>query len=321
MTQTTSQSDRAALALLAAAKKRPAAAPDSGDVKEYDWQSPCRFTPTELERLRDFAARAAAGISSALGAVLHSDVHLESEAPVLRYADRLGGENVADACHVELMTGDGSRCGFVAVPPAMAREWVAKVLGGAGGGEGQELSPLESMLLMDVVSGATRAFCQAFADGQGGGALRCGRDLSPKPLLCSEDPTDEYATFSFRLSEDQADAGLRLVLLSDIAAVAAGAVDAPGPDRTPQQIRDDLQTYIDDIPVTSEVWLGSAELTMREIMDLEEGDVVLLETKTSGPIELTLLGKALLFGRLARSEGRYALQVVGLGSAGTQAGP
>ncbi len=312
MTQAPNQSDSLiSVFLAAAAKDQPPHAPVEEDVSDYDWNAPSRFIPEQMVNLEQFAAQVGKEISKALGRQFREEVLLHADAPGQYYAERLPvlAEEASNYC-ASLMT-DGENCGLVAIPAERTMEWVAKVLGGSPpSGEERELSSLESALLQDILASATRAFSDVFEQA-GGGRVQCGKEISTTPELPGTGPTDDYLLLSFRADDEDEQAAISLILNSELMAPAAG--DSGGQkenQRSPDELRKDILTSLERANVTAEVMLGTIDLTMRGMMNLEKGDVLLINGKTEEPVELIVQGKPVLSGFPVCCEGQYALQVV-----------
>ena len=310
MTQTAPQSDQAILQLLADARKKPPAAPEETDVTDYDWHQPCRFTPAQIEQLRHFAQRAGIEMSAALCAQIHEDVELQPAPCIQRYAEQLSTTEDETKKYYLSLTAEGvAGCGFVMVPAEQANQWVAKVLGGAAAGE-NDLSSLESTILTDIIESLVAAFNGPFQT-DGGRALQCGKGVSSSLKLSPDVSAEEYTILAFRTSAEAEQDVVQVVLASDVMAPAAGADSESAPAPPQEQIRKDIIACIEQVKVTGEVWLGKADLTMREIMSLEEGDVLLTGTESGQAIALTIDGTTVLFGHPIRCAGQYGLQVAG----------
>ncbi len=310
MTQTAPQSNQAILQLLADARKKPPAAPEETDVTDYDWHRPCRFTPAQIEQLQRFTQGAGSEMSAALCAEIHEDVELQPAPSIQCYAEQLSTtEDETKKYYISLTAEGVAGCGFVMVPAEQANRWVAKVLGGAAAGE-TDLSSLESAILTDIVESLVSAFNGPF-QAAGGRALGCGKGVSSSLELPPNVSAEEYTILPFRTSAEAEQDVVQVALASDIMAPAAGADNEAAPDKSPQQIRKDIIARINQVEVDVEVWLGRAELTMREIMSLEEGDVLLTGTEAGQTIALTVEGATVLFGYPVQCTGRYGLQVAG----------
>jgi len=304
-------SDQAILGLLAAARRRPSAAPAEG-VSEYDWSSPSGLTPPQRQTLATFAETAAAEIAAALTACVHQQVELAVGPIVQQYAGQLTAGDEDGRYYVSLSAAGGC-CGYLAVQGDVARCWVAAVLGDAAGdGEERTLSALETALLLDVIASAAEALNRAFGKA-GGSAIQCGRQLAAKPPALSCGQQDACAVLSLApAAEGEAADRAPVILLAMTNDALSPVFGGDGNARkTPERTRADMQAFVEQVAVGGEVWLAASQLAMRDVMALGEGDVLLLEAGLGDPVELTCGGRSIAWGYAAQSDGRYAIRVAG----------
>ena len=69
---------------------------------------------------------------------------------------------------------------------------------------------------------------------------------------------------------------------------------------------------IQQMPICITAQLDSLVLTLKEIMSIEEGDILLLDKKVNDSIELVARGRTALLGQPAKSTGKYAVVVTKL---------
>lgn len=304
--------DEAIFRLLSAARRRPAAVPDE-QAAEYDWASPSGLTPQQRRALEAFVAGAAQEMAAALAQRLHLPVELTAGPIAQRYAAQLAGVAAdQERYYISLSSGSGC-CGYVGVQGSAARQWVAAVLGDAtGGGENRSLSALETALLVDVIAAAVEAFSQAMRKA-GAAPLQCGRQLAGAPPRLDAGEQDACSVLPLTAMGAEAAEPQTLMVLSmtnDVLLAAMGGGSARS-QRTAQQTRGDMQAYVEQVEVGGEVWLAASQLTMRDVMALGEGDVLLLEAGLADPVELTCGGRTVAWGYAAQNQGCYAIRVAG----------
>lgn len=312
MTQTASKSDQAILNLLTAAKKGPPAEVEPIEATDYDWNAPSSFTLAQIEKLQRFAARGATEIARMLGDQLHEEVKLLPEKLTQHYAARLGIlEDRAESYNVPLAGEGGEQFGLVVIPGELARGWVAKALGSTDSAADQEreLSSLESALMQDTVATVVAALSAEF-QAIGGRALQCGGQGPDKAALPEARDEREYCVLAFRASEESDQPAISFVLASDVLAEAInGAAASKSAGRPPEESRKDLLASIEAASVTATVALSTTGLTLREFMSLEEGDMLVTDSRVDRPLELLVNGEAVLSGHPVSCDGQYALQI------------
>ncbi len=310
MTPDAVRTDQMISDFLTAAKSRPASAVAETDIVDYDWDSPSTFTLAELKNLEDFAAQAGIEILKAVSEQIHEEVELQMDKLGQFYAEKLPmlqGE-AANYC-VTLSTDGGPNCGLIAIPAEQAIEWITKVLGGSAGASEQDrkLSSLESALLQDILDSVAKAFSKAFQQ-IGGRAIQVSTEVLAKAELGSND-SDEYILLSFRADQKAQYPAISIVLTSDVLAPAAGATGGKQSNESTESIQKKMLANVEQAYMEGFVRLGTANLTIRDIMSLEEGDVLLLNKKIDESAELIIQGKVFLSGYPVRCEGQYALQI------------
>ncbi len=66
------------------------------------------------------------------------------------------------------------------------------------------------------------------------------------------------------------------------------------------------------MPLYITAQLSSVMLSLKEIMSIEVGDVLLLDKKVNEPIEIVTGGRTILLGRPAKLAGKYAVVITEL---------
>ena len=64
-----------------------------------------------------------------------------------------------------------------------------------------------------------------------------------------------------------------------------------------------------DVPVSLSVELGSSQLPMREVLQLNVGSVVQLDKAADAPVELSINGKLIARGEVVGIEDRFAVKI------------
>jgi flagellar motor switch protein FliM len=125
------------------------------------------------------------------------------------------------------------------------------------------------------------------------------------------EPTQEIAVIRFEIKEDDAEAsqGITFVLpCSPMAPLVGKSVDAPAKSPA-KDMASVLREHLYAIPVTVSVRLASVALRFDEALDINQGDILLLDKNTDEAIDLIVDNRTILRGRPAKSDGRYAVCV------------
>jgi len=295
-----------------AAHRRAVPTPPPADTCEYDWTCPHRFTAAERRRLDALAQRTAERLGGALAALLRTRITFGAAEVTQHYASAIADAETP-VYRVPAHDAAGEPCGIAQLPAAQARGWVETLLGGsATPDEGdRQLSSLETDLLLDLVSAIVQALATVSKES-GGPDLRRGEAVMGQAETLPVSDDHEFCRFAFKATgddcHDQVTVYLRSERLDTVAGRAGDAAQPLGPGQT----RARLLGHLHRAPVQVTAQLGAARISVRDLMNLEPGDVVVLETGISEPITVEVGGQPALRGVPAASNGRYAVQVLDL---------
>jgi len=282
-------------------------------TEDYDWHVPFRYDGRQLTRLAEVGEVLARKIAQALGAHLRGDVRVASDAPTQHFRSRLGQDLAeAERYYVNLSAGE-TPCGVLLIAPALATGWVNRLLGAGGADEakaGRELSELETDLLSDTAAVWVGAIAETLQQEDGRAIEQRGKIARGTPELPCDEGT-EWCVFGFRSSEDAAAPEAILAVLCDvldhIVAADADAHAAAGAAENGA----DLAEHFARVPLAAEVIAAEADLPVRDVLELQVGDVVLLPKDAEDPVELRVDRRAVLYGRAVTAEGHYGVAVLG----------
>ena len=293
-----------------AAQRRAAAATPPDDTAEYDWACPHRFTGAEHRRLDAFAERTAERLGEALAALLRVRLTFGAETVAERYASAVA-DTEAPVYRVSLHDAAGGPCGMVQLPVVQARGWVEKLLGGsATPDEGdRQLSSLESDLLLDLVSAIVQSLATVSREA-GAPDLHRGEAVMAQAETLPVPNDAEFCELTFRAAGNGNRDAVTFFLKSELLDTIAGRATAGKAPLSPKQTRARLLGHFGNAPVEVTARLGTARISVRDLMSLEPGDVVVLGTGVSEPIAVAVGGQVALRGSPAACQGRYAVQVL-----------
>ena len=278
---------------------------------DYPFDRPNRFTREQLARLDEFAARAAEAVGQLARQMLQTPLTFTPARWQQHYAGPLRQSNRRGLRHVAAITVDGrSNVGLIGLSAATASQWLARLLGGcesaeAGQDDARQLSDLERDLLLDIAAGLVEAVRKA-AGAFGGQAFQAARKLETWPEALPAEDAAEYCLLELA-AEPGEQGGLAILLSAQTAAILAGEAGAAPAGKPAKGAKPPMLGHVEQMPVEVRAML-SASLTVREVMALAPGDVVVLDQRTDEPIELEVKGRAVFRGHLARQQGQFALQ-------------
>ena len=285
--------------------------PIRADVEavEYDWRVPSHFSREQMAKLEQWGTLLAEALSKAMGDRLRRPVDCHTEPPTQYFRRQLVEPLGADGnFRIALSCGE-EPSGLMQVRVPTAVGWVSRLLG-AEAEEDRELSELEAELLADTLSILGKAISDAVAE-HGGQAIKLLGTASRDPIdLPGRDET-EYCSFVFKADASADGEDIRLVIHCDALDAIAGQAEAQDPSAR-QEANDQslLLEHFARTSVKATAMVGRAELTIRELMDLEAGDVILLPMRPDEPIEVQVVHRVVSLARAVVSGGQYAVEIL-----------
>ena len=78
--------------------------------------------------------------------------------------------------------------------------------------------------------------------------------------------------------------------------------------RTPTELPPNLDMFL-DVPVSVTVQLGSCQLSMREVLQLNPGSIVQLDKLADAPVEVLLNDKLVARGEVVVIENKFGIKI------------
>jgi flagellar motor switch protein FliM len=298
--------------LLASAGQAGSQPPAEVQVTEYNWRQPHHFSSEHLKKLGQFTERAAEILEKRLRG-FSGDVKVKAAAASQHFGSELMGATVQPAQESYCLgfeDGQKNRVGFVAITSEAALGWVSQLLGGAQSEQEQTkgLSALEESLVIDVCCAVISAVSEA-SKSCGGGALQRSGELvrGDCPMVLS--PTDELFKTGFEVKRDDCTSEVTVLFLCRALKAVTGAALRKGGEISPQEAAKRMTGHLQDVGVHIQVRLGSASVPLEQIMELQPGDIVLLDKCVDELVDVLAEGKRLFWGRPAWSLGKYAVVI------------
>jgi len=260
-----------------------------GDVMPFDFHVPHRFAPEQVQRLRDVAEVLARDLTATLSATLQGAFPITLGEFRELYVSRQPASD--GACFVPLN--------------------FTKLLGGLADAEieeGRTLSSLENDLLLDVTEKVVAAVSHVSKDN-GGPDVTHTPTVSTDPIeLVEEGQIADLCRITFQRNEGDKALPFSLVVLSELLEPIAGVVRPP--ERSTDEIRQDILAHVKSVPMKVNVRLGTVNVSMRDLVSLETGDVILLQRPIGEPIDVIVSGKTIMTGQPVQHHGWYGLQIL-----------
>jgi flagellar motor switch protein FliM len=296
--------------LLNAIEPRPAEETPQDNAVDYNWDSPSRFSLSAREGLQKYAKRASRNAVEALNKLLRTEY--QAEPPNLtEYYGRQINDQVGDAqwFGVQLMSKQ-EEVGLMLVPRAVGAEWTSRLLGGNGKNVNPErpLSSLEEVVLVDALRSLLEHAVDPIIDA-GGKSFTLAEKVYTDENIRELETTDEYSKLTFQTAEGSlAEIIVSSEFLDPVAGSGGDSKRSLDADKAYQR----MFAHISHMPVRGNVSVGSVGISMRDVMSLEAGDVLILNRRPGEPITLTVSGQDVAYGRAAQAKGQYAIQITSL---------
>ena len=286
---------------------------DTSGIKatEYNWHEPHYFDRNQLNRLDDFAKKVARAMSVRFVDFCHSEFDVTVVSATQHFAAELIDQSMESGqndYYLAFGTEQGYSCGLISIPTDTAFSWATQLLGdpeSEGEDSGRDLSQLEESLLVDLLSAHIKAFSQKYWD------LRPSKNITRRLFPLELNGTEELYKIVFdvtKADQEKVCEAYILILCSKLESVVGRAEEVVS-GYSADDISKAILAHMQQMPVFITAQLASTVLTLKEIMSLEVGDILLLDKKVSEPIELMTRGRTALLGRPAKSAGKYAVVI------------
>jgi flagellar motor switch protein FliM len=287
-------------------RKGPPRAADE-DVASYDLETPSRIPKAALEAVVLRYEQAARAMQSDLGALLNNEVGigLVSFEQVRFGALRESLPEPTVGFIVDL--APLREPGFLAIDYPVVFAAIDRLLGGSGGGEGdpRDLTNTELAVLDDFVRPILNAHAFAWQPytslrptiSRAVFVPRYVRDLRTEDILL-------LATYGFGGGDD----GPKLRFAVPLAGLEPHLQHEPRPlvpavNRAAAER--DLARNLSEVAVGMSVRVGTTRVSLRDVVNLQPGDVVVLDRQIDEPCELMVEGEPKFSGYLGHHNGMF----------------
>jgi flagellar motor switch protein FliM len=289
---------------------------DTSDIEttEYNWNKPRYFDRRQLNRLDGFAKRVAKAMNVKFVDYFHGELDVKVVSTTQHFAAELveqAMESGQNDYYLAFGSDQKHPCGFISIPTQTAFIWATQLLGDPESEvehSGRDLSQLEESLVCDLLSALIEAFTRDRLDFQPDRNIF--RKLFPLELKSSE----ELCKISFdikKADQEKSDEAYILILSSKLVPVV-GQSEQILSGFSADDISKAILAHIQQMPVFLTAQMDSLVLTLKEVMSLEVGDILLLDKKVNEPLEVVISGRTALLGRPAKSAGKYAVVITEL---------
>ena len=299
--------------LTKAAKSKGVEPIDEASISEYDWKKPKCFNSKELGGLNSSARNFATEIANKYSGFYNAGYEVSAD-PIDQFyvndiIDRLDQSDGGN--YFMCFYNDKKEpCGTVFMPLNTA-SYLAKQLLGGGDEQPQEetgkLSEFEESLLIDIVSiviSGLGGIHQNLCFDAGSEVIYDQLPFKPKDRA---EAIEVPLTLNAAESEDKYQMGV-MILCDQMTGVVERA-KTEDKQLSQEEISKAIMSHLNNTMTEVTARFASIDLSIDEAMDLQVGDIILLNKNTEEPAELLLDGKVILEGKCAKFEDHFALIV------------
>lgn len=291
---------------------------ETASAKSYDLCNPLRFKNNELSRVRDCFDRVSERFFEGLAELL--DLEIEGEiVEVKQVARREFEAGRPDRSYSKEILGSQSRnAGYGVIDPVFLGASVERLMGGRGDSlEGFEITPVARRVGDHILSRLLEGLNDHFRPAV---SLECRlpneedkAGLEEAPRL----PGDPFLRAVFGVREERWSGEVWVLLPADalegvfddgVEAKSSGEAGAGSEEAKAVQTAN-LET-MRQTSVELSVRYGPGEITGSELLNMKEGDVILLGQAVGSPVEIAVEGCPRFLGGLGKSRRQVVVQVL-----------
>jgi flagellar motor switch protein FliM len=275
---------------------------DANRVQPRDFKSPHRLSQQQVDILIRRVERAIPDISTHLSTWLRSP-HKAQVAAVVEAHSALLIDGMVEPLHVLAFDSHG-QLGLLAWDLGAMVAAIETALGSADtkSATARPLSKVEERILTDMTSRVVTLAANALGvEAKGIRVLR-----SKKELILSEDTSagdPQRIGVHIGIQGAAGESTIRLYF------PGVKPPEPPRPAGVPKETKPTLTTPMNDIDVDVRAELGTAEVPLQDLLALEVGDVLVLDTTIGAPITVAAEGEMRALADLGRRDGRLAVRL------------
>jgi len=301
--------------VLAAARDNVPVEESDLEVFDYDWKCPRQFNDTHHVMLSQFCKPLAGDLAELFSEMCNDPSRVTIPRVKEYYCDGIRNEFCDEKKNYYIVFVDerNREVGVLILPFLSAIQWTAKMLGDTKPevNDEYEMSNLEESLLVDLCENLLGKFSDSLVKHELAG-IRCLPVLSDRdwPIECLG--YDEFTLLQLQVEHSESSVEASLVIMSSYFGPMLEITFPDERQSNNQQVKDAVISNLNKIPIEVDVLLGKATVAVSNLMNLTEGDVLILDRKVSEPIEALIEDKVFFHGFPVKSSNRYALAVSGM---------
>ncbi|NLK41987.1 MAG: FliM/FliN family flagellar motor switch protein [Planctomycetes bacterium] len=285
------------------------------DADPVDWHVPHRLNRTSREELMLFSVKLAGHLEKCLHTLSGMPFEVRAEGVYERYADQLHAHVVQkqpQTYYLPVTQSNKGHAGFISLPFETAALLVGCMLRDPDSQIGQngQMTSLAESILQDAASSLAEALAAGFEE-YGCTPIQKSTQIIYRDWPVVFHDVDDVCEFRFEAVSGQAKLTISLTVLDE---VIADIARIEGPFKRAEDKKGDPEQVVrqmHEAPLRVTALLSSALMTLKDILALEEGDVVILDRKITEPVDILVNERPCFCGWPARHGKRLALLIAG----------
>ncbi len=270
----------------------------------YDWHQIRYFDTSQLAAIEDLGSKITPSFAAAMKRAFRADFAIEliqvNQTTLLQYKQDSFEENAFMAFETE----DKNLSGALALPTATTQDWVTRLLGGSG--DTTTLSQLEITLLSDIAVSLIEALSSAYEC-----PLLAQPPLAPAQMSTPVEDTTELCSLTFSYREEATDDAIQTVAFVMPCFQLAATLESIALPAVPSQnkLSEAMHEHVNNVPIEITAEFGRTQLSLEQAMNLNVGDVLLLDKELDDPMTLKIDNRLVFYCKPAQCEDQYAVIV------------
>jgi flagellar motor switch protein FliM len=278
----------------------------------YNWREPHYFNTEQLRKIGVFAEKYAASLSEKLGELCRDKFEVTAKPPCQYFAAELANR-FTDKQNNDYSMPFGSNpehpFGFVGIPQQTACIWARQLLGDSETEDkpGKSMSQLEESLLSDMAVAIVGTLAKFYPAGE----IKPAKTMIKGQWPLGNAQGEELCRITLGVKKAGSQSGTEFELI-----ISCGKLDnqagktAGGENKmSAGDITKIIYEHLGSFPVCVTANLAAAEFGFEDILNLQAGDIMLLDKTVDEPVSLVVQEQVFGFGRLARCSDQYAVAV------------
>ena len=281
------------------------------NASDYDWKQPHYFTREQLNKLDDFTKRLSKTIPHKFANLVTGEFVVTIDSVTQHFADKFLGEMLdskQDDYYLAFGTDSENMAGVIGIPNQTAITWATQLLGDTESEQDdtRDLSLLEESLLIDIASAIVESMAETHSGCQFEPAKNIVRRLMPLELQ----GTEELCKINLSVTRNNTDkTEAYLLILSKSLESVVGKNELDASEFSKEDISNAILDRLQKMPVSVTAQLASTEISLKGLMGLNPGDILLLDKMTDEPIKVIIEGQPVLNAQAVRCTGKNAVLI------------